>query len=81
MTRLDRVVTDDIAQAESEGLNYAGPYDGEVADLVAGRLAGRGGDQDRAALLFAGLGLADVALAAALVERATERGIGRVLPL
>ena len=79
--RLDRVVTDDQAQAGSEGLAYKEPYDGEVADLVVGRLAGRQSAEERTALVFAGVGLADVAVAGAVYERATEAGVGRVLPL
>jgi ornithine cyclodeaminase/alanine dehydrogenase len=78
---LDQVVTDDIAQAGSENLAYPKPYDGEVADLVAGRLAGRPSPEARTALVFAGVGLADVAVGAAVYERAAEKGIGRVLPL
>ncbi len=78
---LDFVVTDDIAQSGSENVAYPEPYDGEVADLVAGSLAGRESADQRTALIFAGLGLADVALGGALYERAMERGVGRVLPL
>ena len=78
---LDRVVTDDIAQAGSERLAYPEPYDGEVADLVTGRLSGRESPEERNALVFAGVGLADVAVAAAVYERALEMGIGTVLPL
>lgn len=77
---LDLVVTDDIAQAGSERLAYSEPYHGEVAGLVAGSLTGRESPAQRNALVFAGLGLADVAVAAAVYERAKETGIGRVLP-
>ncbi len=78
---LDRVVTDDIAQARTERLNYPGPYNGEVADLVAGRLTGRQSPEARTALVFAGVRLADVAVGGAIYERAAEKGLGRVLPL
>lgn len=78
---LDRVLTDDRAQAETERLSYPKPYDGEVADLVADPAAGRQSPAERTALVFAGIGLADVAVAALVYERAAERGIGRVLPL
>ncbi len=78
---LDLVVTDDIDQAGSERLAYREPYDGEVAGLVAGSLSGRQRPAQRTALVFAGLGLADVAVAAAVYERAKERGVGRVLPV
>jgi ornithine cyclodeaminase/alanine dehydrogenase len=78
---LDQVVTDDIAQAGSEKLAYPKPYDGEVADLVTARLPGRASPEARTALVFAGVGLADVAVGAAVYQRAAEKGIGRVLPL
>jgi ornithine cyclodeaminase/alanine dehydrogenase len=81
LTGLDRVVTDDISQAGSEKLAYPKPYDGEVADLVAGTVSGRGSAEERTALVFAGLGLADVAVGAAVYECAVAKGIGRVLPL
>ena len=77
----DRVVTDDISQAGSEKLAYPKPYDGEVADLVAGTVTGRGDAEERTALVFAGLGLADVAVGAAVYECAVAKGIGQVLPL
>ena len=79
--RLDRVVTDDQAQAGSEGLAYKEPYDGEVADLVVGRLAARQSAEERTALVFAGVGLADVAVAGAVYERAVAAGIGQALAL
>ena len=81
LNRLDRVVTDDQAQAGSEGLAYQKPYDGEVADLVVGRLAARQSAEERTALVFAGVGLADVAVAGAVYERAREAGIGQRLAL
>jgi len=81
LTALDLVVTDDLAQAGSERLAYGAPYHGEVAGLVVGDLSGRESPAQRNALVFAGLGLADVAVAAAVYERAKETGVGRVLPM
>ncbi len=78
---LDRVVTDDRAQSGSEGIAYKDPYDGEVADLVAGTLEARRSPTERTALIFAGLGLADVAVAAAVYEQADKAGAGQRLPL
>ncbi|HEV3176513.1 MAG TPA: hypothetical protein VGZ72_11015 [Stellaceae bacterium] len=81
---LDRVFTDDVAESGpggSEKLNYAGTYAGDLADLVAGKIAGRLEPDERNALVFAGTGLADVAAAVAVYERAVSRGIGRILPL
>jgi ornithine cyclodeaminase/alanine dehydrogenase-like protein (mu-crystallin family) len=81
LATLDLAVTDDIAQADSERVNYPKPYDGEVAHLVAGLLQGRRTRQQRTALIFAGLGLADVAVGAAVYSSALEKNIGHVLPL
>jgi len=78
---LDIAVTDDTAQAGSERVNFPRAYDGEVASLVAGTLAGRADAHQRTALVFAGLGLADVAVGAAVYDAARKKGIGRTLPL
>lgn len=78
---LDIAVTDDTAQAGSERVNFPRAYDGEVASLVAGTLAGRTDARQRTALVFAGLGLADVAVGAAVYDEARKKGIGRILPL
>ena len=77
------IIDDEMAKirAGAESLAYPEPYAGEVADLVTGGLRGRETADERTALVFAGLGLADVAVAAAVYQRAVERGIGRVLPL
>lgn len=81
LTALDCVVTDDLAQAVTEKLTYPKPYAGEVADLVAGKVQGRKSDKDRTALMFGGLGLADVAVGGLVYETARAKGIGRVLKL
>lgn len=81
LAAIDIAVTDDIAQAGSERVNFPRAYDGEVASLVAGTLAGRTNARQRAALVFAGLGLADVAVAAAVYDEARKRDIGRILPM
>ncbi len=78
---LDRVMTDDIAQSGSENVAYPKPFHGEVADLVTGSLKGRETPEERTALVFAGLGLADVAVGAAVYRRALEQSVGQVLPL
>lgn len=81
LAALDIAVTDDVAQAGTERVNFPRAYDGEVATLVSGTLAGRKNAQQRTALVFAGLGLADVAVGAAVYDEAVRKGIGRVLPL
>jgi ornithine cyclodeaminase/alanine dehydrogenase len=81
LVALDRLVTDDIAQAGSERLPATKAFAGEVADLVAGRLPARADASERTALVFAGIGLADVAVAAALHAKALERRIGKLLAM
>ncbi|MCB9945240.1 MAG: ornithine cyclodeaminase family protein [Geminicoccaceae bacterium] len=78
---LDLIITDDSSQAATEQLAKPELYRGEIADLVAGRLAGEEMHSGRTALIFAGIGLADAAAAARVFQRATERGVGMVLPV
>jgi len=70
----DIVVTDDFDQGGgASGFNFDGVIDADLPQVVSGA--------SRAALIFSGTGLADVAVAAAVFERALERNIGTVLPL
>jgi alanine dehydrogenase len=52
----------------------------ELQDVVAGRIAGRQSDDDIVVFKSNGLAAWDVAAAAAVVERARDRGVGRELP-
>jgi alanine dehydrogenase len=52
----------------------------ELQDVVAGRIAGRQSDDDIVVFKSNGLAAWDVAAAAAVVERARDRGLGRELP-
>jgi ornithine cyclodeaminase/alanine dehydrogenase len=84
MAAFDRVVTDDVEQSApggSEQLNYRGAYAGEIADLVSGRIKGRLSTDERNALVFSGIGLADTAAAVAVYETAVAKGLGTILPL
>ena len=81
LAALDRVVADDLAQGTVEKLNYPATFHGEVAQLVAGTCPGRLSEEERTALIFDGLGLTDVAVAAVVYERAVTKGLGRLLPL
>lgn len=76
----DLVATDDADQSRTlaaQGkLVSAGPYHAEIGDLVTGRHPGRQSRDQRACLLFAGIALADVALAADVVARARVAGLG-----
>jgi ornithine cyclodeaminase/alanine dehydrogenase-like protein (mu-crystallin family) len=84
MTVFDRVVTDDVEQSApggAEQLNYQGAYAGEIADLVSGRIGGRLAANERNALVFSGIGLADAAPAAVVYEKAVAKELGTILPL
>jgi ornithine cyclodeaminase/alanine dehydrogenase len=76
----DVMATDDRAQSEvlaADGkLAHAGPWPAELADLVAGRHPGRTGPSQRTGFVFAGMALADLAVAALAYRRALEAGIG-----
>ena len=79
----DRTVTDDREQSTAGPngvLNYDGPFAGDIADLVSGRIAGRTNRDERNALIFSGAGLADLAAAAFIYEAARTKGIGTRLP-
>lgn len=79
----DLVATDDIAQSReiaAQGkLVSGGPYHAEIADLVSGRHPGRQAPAQRTCLLFAGIALADLALAAEVADRARAAGLGVML--
>lgn len=81
---LDIVATDDRAQAEEPStrsrLAFAGRFDRDLAELVSGAAAGRTAESERTLFLFPGFALADLAVAAALVEAATASGAGLRLP-
>ena len=83
--RIDRVISDDVPQAESvakaSGLPFAGPFDGELGELLAGRIAPRASEEERIVFLGHGIALADLALAHAIRERAIARDLGVWLPL
>lgn len=82
--RLARVVTDDVEQSGpngSEKLNYQGPFAGELADLVSGKINGRESAAEKTAFIFSGVGLADTLPAALVYERAVAAGTGVVLKL
>ncbi len=52
---------------------------GSVADLVAGKVIGRSSADERVLIVLVGLGALDIALGAALLKRARQRGVGRRL--
>ena len=79
LAAFDRVVQS--APGGKEQLNYVGAYAGEIADLVSGRIPWRASSDERSALVFSGIGLADTAAAVVLYEAAVAKQIGTLLPL
>ncbi len=81
---IERFVTDDVEQSGPNGTERMvtqGPFAGELADLIAGKIKGRERAQERNAFIFSGVGLADTLPAALVYERAVAAGKGTVLPL
>ena len=82
---LDVMVTDDHVQSaehvQTGRLQYKKPFHAELAEVVGGAKKGRTSPQQRTALIFSGLALADVAVAGAIYEGALKAGKGMVLPL
>jgi ornithine cyclodeaminase/alanine dehydrogenase-like protein (mu-crystallin family) len=77
---LDVMATDDRGQSKiiaADGkLAHAGPWTADLADLAAGRHPGRTGPRQRTGFIFAGIALADLAIAALIYRRAGTTGIG-----
>jgi ornithine cyclodeaminase/alanine dehydrogenase-like protein (mu-crystallin family) len=79
----DYLVTDEYDAATRntcEPLAFQGPFDADLAALVAGGVSVGVRNRQRSALIFAGSGLADAAAAMAVYTRARERGVGTTLP-
>jgi len=79
LAALDFVISDEIDPAtrrSRESLNHAGPFDADLAQVMAAPNHPRG----RSALIFAGSGLADAAVGELIWRRARERNLGTVLP-
>jgi alanine dehydrogenase len=76
----DVMATDERAQSEvlaaDRKLAHAGPWPADLGDLVAGRHPGRTGLRQRTGFVFAGMALADLAVAALAYRRALAAGIG-----
>ncbi len=82
---LDIKATDNHTQSAenapiSEHLGPFGSYDCDLADLCAGARPGRRRADERALFLFRGLAPADIAVAAKVLEKAIEAGVGTRLP-
>ena len=81
---LDRHFTDDIEQSRALASSNPGfaalQFDADLAGLVSGQSTGRQTDAERLGFAFAGSAIADLAVAALLVDRARENGLGVALP-
>jgi ornithine cyclodeaminase/alanine dehydrogenase-like protein (mu-crystallin family) len=80
----NRIVTDDFALSGpggSERLNFEGKLAGDLGQIVSGAVAGRRSDDERSAIAFSGIGLADAAVAIEVYGRARAKGLGFLLPL
>lgn len=83
MSSFDTLATDELEPGRRrtrEALNYTGEFDADLAGLLTQpQLASQKG-RLRQAFIFAGAGLADAAVGAAVYRRALERGVGHRLP-
>lgn len=81
---VDILVTDEHEQtrvlAAAGRMSYAGPYAADLAELAAGKFAGRRTATQRAMFIFSGHALADLAAAQVVYETALQRGLGTKLP-
>ncbi|WP_412180743.1 hypothetical protein [Streptomyces sp. ADMS] len=87
---LDKIVVDDWGQAhagpfgalrahvDSGRLNKADLH-GELGEIVAGRKPGRASPAETNLFWHRGLSLSDIALGAAMLRKAEERGLGQKL--
>ena len=83
LSGFDTLVTDELhpdSRRSHEALNYVGTFDTDLAGLLAQPILAGQPARLRQALIFAGAGLADAAVGAAVYRRALERGIGQRLP-
>jgi alanine dehydrogenase len=82
---LDILATDDHAQAAEPSnrakLRYPGPFDADLASLVARTAPGRMDEKQRAMFLFPGFALGDLAIAAEVIAEAGRARRGLYLPL
>jgi len=88
--RADTIVCDSIEQCRLEAGDFVQALEAgavewsnmhELADVVAGRETGRKTAESITLFKSVGLAIEDVALAARLVELATQEGLGRQLPV
>jgi ornithine cyclodeaminase/alanine dehydrogenase-like protein (mu-crystallin family) len=83
---LDRVIVDDRRPFATEEVKRRFPtgvpkIDGEVGEILAGRIQGRRNPQERILILNLGSAACDVVVATEIYQRATKTGHGMVLEL
>ena len=87
MAECDRFFCDDTATVratQAAGTRLAGipaEIGGDLGELAAGLIAGRGGPDERLFCLNLGMALEDVVTGELALRRARELGVGRELPL
>lgn len=87
LTKFDKVVVDDFDQFASliKAKDCYKPFPdapyAELGDVVAGKKVGRETDQERVINFNCGLAITDMVVAAKVVERAKEQGLGIELDL
>ena len=88
--RSQRIVCDSIEQAKFEGGDFVESMEqgilnwddlGELYDVVAGNQAGRESNDEITLFKSLGLAIEDVAMAARIIDRARQQGIGNTIPL
>ncbi len=87
---MDKIVIDDFSQFRAgkfgalrphidQGLISEATVHGELAEIVAGKKPGRENDDETILFWHRGLSLSDIALGAAMLEKAKKLGIGQTL--
>jgi ornithine cyclodeaminase/alanine dehydrogenase len=81
MRVFDRIVIDDRKQeaAMPEPMLDEGLADGDITELVTGRIGGRRGPMERNAFVFRSVAVGDLALAALVYQKACEQSVGTKL--
>jgi ornithine cyclodeaminase len=88
---MDKIVVDDLGQFRAgqfgalrphidQGLLSEAGVHAELAEIVVGRKPGRESEQERILFWHRGLSLSDIALGAAMLNKALSLGIGQTLP-
>jgi len=69
--KLDRVIIDDLIQEETLRNKLANPndVDGDLSELITGKVTGRSNGEDRTAFVFRGHALGDLALSALAYQK------------